>query len=64
MKLLELIPQLKNYALIKRKSWDFFLVKSEYDNRPLVKCDFYMLQLELYSLSYVDLIANDWEIVE
>ena len=64
MKLLELIPKLESYTRIKRHCWNYFLVKSEYPYRGLIKCDFESLQLQEYMLLYSDLMADDWEIVE
>ncbi len=64
MKLLELTPKLKDYTRIKRKDWEDFLVKSEYEDRPLIICNFDSLQISEYSLTYEDLIADDWEILE
>lgn len=64
MKLLEIIPDLKDYVRIKRPGWDFVLVKSEYPDRALMKINAYMLQIEEYKLTYNDLVANDWEIVK
>lgn len=64
MKLLDLIPSLKNYARIKRKNWNNFIVKSEDNYRPLIKCDFACLILREYALTYDDLMADDWEILE
>lgn len=64
MKLLELLPVLKDYTRITRTGWNFFLVRSEYTCRPLVKLDAFNLQIGLYSLTYEDLIADDWMIIE
>lgn len=64
MKLLELLPTLESYTRIKRSTWYYFLVRSEIVYRGLIKCDFSSLQLHEYTLSYDDLMADDWEIVE
>ncbi len=42
----------------------FFLIRSEYLFYPLIKLDMFNLQMEKYALTYADLIADDWEIVE
>ena len=63
-KLLDLIPILKDYTRIKRSSWDFFLVKSEFAERGLILCNFESLQLHEYMFTYEDLVADDWEIHE
>lgn len=61
-KLLELIPHLKNYQRISRPGWccDTFLVKSEYDYKPLIKCNFDSFVMGEYCLTYEDLLADDW----
>jgi hypothetical protein len=64
MKLLDLIPKLKDFTRIKRSGWKNFLVKSEFEFSPLIKCDFFSLQLEEYKLTYEDLMADDWELME
>lgn len=64
MKLHELLP-LKDFTRIKRSNWnDKFLVKSQRDYKPLVELDLFSIQIGFYVLSYDDLIAYDWEIVE
>jgi hypothetical protein len=64
MKLLELLPSLATYTRIKRQSWDFVLIRSEYLDYPLIKLNVFILQMEKYTLTYADLIADDWMIVE
>lgn len=64
MKLLELLPSLSTYTRIKRQSWDFVLIRSEYLDYPLIKLNVFILQMEKYTLTYADLIADDWMIVE
>lgn len=63
MKLLELLPNIELYKRIKRESWNYCLIKSEYTSYPLIKIDMCHLQIEKYALTYDDLIADDWEIV-
>lgn len=64
MKLLELVPLLKDYTRIKRKSWDWFLVKPYMTSEALIKINLYSIQIGEYVLSYEDLLAEDWEILE
>lgn len=63
MKLLELVPTLKDYTRIKRKKWDFFLVKPHQDFDPLIMLDMVSIQIGKYRLTYEDLLADDWEII-
>lgn len=64
MKLLELLPSIREYVRIKRANWNYCLIRSEFYDSPLIKLDVFHLQIEEYKLSYADLIADDWMIVE
>ena len=64
MKLLELVPLLKDYTRIKRKDWKYFLLKPIADCDSLIKVDLYSIEIGHYILSYRDLLAEDWEILE
>lgn len=64
MRLLELLPSLATYTRIKRQSWDFVLIRSEFIDYPLIKLNMSHLQIEKYALTYSDLMADDWMIVE
>jgi len=64
MKLLELVPLLKDYTRIKREGWKYFLVKPIADCDALIKIDLDSIQIGEYLLSYGDLLADDWEIVK
>ena len=62
MKLLELIPSLKDYTRIKRKGWNFFLVKS-LKYQSLIKIDLFSIQIGEYMLTLEDLESDDWEVI-
>ena len=64
MKLLELIPLLKDYTRIKRKDWQYFLVKPMPDCHALIKLNLYSIEISEWMPSYDDLLADDWEIIE
>lgn len=64
MKLLELIPLLKDYTRIKRKDWHYFLVMPMCDDDSLIKLDLCSIQISEYKISYGDLLADDWEVME
>ena len=64
MKLHEILPTLGKFRRIKRNSKYFYLVRSEFNHCPLVELDLCSLQMGYYSLTYDDLVADDWEIVE
>jgi len=63
MKLLELLPSIQSYTRIKRKDWNYFLVKS-LQIQPLIKIDLFSIQIGEYMLTLEDLEADDWEIVQ
>ena len=64
MKLLELVPKLEDYTRIRRKGWKSFLIKPSVNCDPLIKLDLLSIQIGRYELSYGDLLADDWEIIE
>ena len=67
MKLLEIIQDstsLDNFIRIKRTQWNFFLVKPAFIIDPLIKLDIHSIEMGKYTLTFNDLIANDWEIME
>lgn len=64
MKLLEALPNLLIYIRIRRKDWEFYLIRSEYYRKGLIKIDLESMQLCEYMLTIDDLLADDWEIVQ
>ncbi len=64
MKLLELVPLLKDYTRIKRSNWTVFLVKPSADCDALIKINLLSIQIGEYKITYGDLLADDWEIVQ
>jgi hypothetical protein len=70
MKLLELLPELEYFKRIRRIKWsafgicDFYLVKSEYESKGLIKIDIHSMQIGEYMLTIADLTADDWEIIQ
>jgi hypothetical protein len=65
MKLLELIEQIGNAHRIHRSEWKNakYLVKNLYHNAPMVEIDLHSIQIGLYTFTFEDLTAPDWEIV-
>jgi hypothetical protein len=65
MKLLDLLPSLDNFHRIKRASWfGVYLVKPLYPHYPLIHIDMDSIQIEKYCLTYDDLMADDWVVVD
>lgn len=64
MKLLELIPLLKDYTRIKRSGWEYFFVKPMAGCDSLIKLDLYSIKIYEYKITYNDLLADDWEIMD
>ncbi len=62
MKLLELLPSMKDYQRIYRPDMGFVIIRSLFENNHLVELDYCSLQLRVYTPTYEDLIADDWEI--
>lgn len=65
MKLLELLPQIKEYGRVKREFWkNKFLIRSCDDFESLFMCNLNSLIITRELLTFADLIADDWEIIE
>lgn len=64
MKLLEILPNLESFTRIKRKEWGFCLVKPGNIDCPFIKLNLYSLEIKYFTLSYEDLLADDWQIVK
>lgn len=64
MKLLELLPNLKSPMRLKRKNWSPFLIVPPCNSDPFLLIDLYSIQIDKYCLTYADLLADDWEIMQ